>query len=596
MWLTLILLIPLICGLAILFIPPEEKTTIKTVALIGAVLVLLLVSGLWLSYSARNVPTLEQTFKHRIQTRIHSLVSDPLDRELLYQGVLSSRWGEKDPLGASAEDRQLERQIRERLLDVWQKIRVQEKELQEMALATQNPLGKTLKFIDYSPWIPSLGISYFLGVDGISLPLLWLCALLSVLCLVYSWKIENFTKSYFILFLGLETSLLGIFMAQDLLFFYLFWELALVPLYFFITLWGGPRRLYGAFKFLMYGLMGSLFLLLSILVIYFKANPQTFNLPALIGQSALGYATLQKWIFLALLVAFASRLPLFPFHTWLPDSLREAPTGGSVMLAALFLNTGAYGVFRILYPLCPLAGQSKVFLLVVSLLTLISLIYGALVAMANRDLPSQFAYGTMAFMSFGLLGILSQSPLGVTGGVFHLFSFGIIFGLIFFVLGILKDRSGHLDIYELGGITKTMPNLSIFAFIGIFALMGVPTLSGFVGEILVLLGAYSPKSALASMTIIDWHLYRREIHLILSGRVVVYLFLLGLLLCASYLLWTLQRVFWGEPKEGQESLGDLTLREWLCLVPLSVVCLVMGLYPQILLSLISPSVEALFGK
>ncbi len=431
-----------------------------------------------------------------------------------------------------------------------------------------DPRLTEMQFRESVSWIPQLNVSYSLGVDGISLPMIILTALISILACLASFGIENRVKEYFFLYLFLETGMLGTFLAVDLFLFYVFWEIVLVPMYFLIGIWGGPRKEYAAIKFFLYTLFGSLFMLLGILALYFRAAPHTFDWVAL---SQIEYsARFQKLVFLAFFLGFAIKVPIWPFHTWLPDAHVEAPTPISVILAGVLLKMGTYGFYRFSYPILPDAAQW--FHPFMAVLALIGIIYGGFVALAQTDFKKMVAYSSVSHMGFVLLGLASMNSTGFSGGLLQMFTHGTITGGLFLLVGVLYDRSHSRDMNGFGGLSAQMP---VYAGLLIFfsmASLGLPTLSGFVSEFLVLLGTFQAQ------------------------KIVAMLACIGILLAAAYLLYMVRRVLLGPIAEKWKSLPDINALEVVTLVPLVIAILMVGLYPAPLLAIFKPAVEVLVSQ
>ncbi|HEY3398035.1 MAG TPA: NADH-quinone oxidoreductase subunit M [Armatimonadota bacterium] len=446
-----------------------------------------------------------------------------------------------------------------------------------LALLQFNWMDASLQMQEQAPWISSLNVNYSLGVDGLSLPLILLTTLLSLLSIIYSWRITERVKEYMAFFLLLETGMIGVFCALDFILFYMFWEISLVPMYFIIGIWGGPRREYAAIKFFLYTLVGSLAMLLGILVLYFTSNPHTFNLIELAHQQPLAAGGLTAiMVFWGLFLGFAIKVPMFPFHTWLPDAHVEAPTAGSVILAGVLLKMGGYGFLRISLPIMP--QQFQQFALIIALLALISIVYGALVAMAQTDLKKLIAYSSVNHMGYVMLGIAAAAaaaPAGaqmykitaLNGAVLQMFNHGIITGALFFLVGVIYERAHLRDIDAFGGLAKQMPVYGGLMMLATFASLGLPGLAGFVSEFLVFLGSFSAGG--------------------LAFQVITSLSLLGLLFTAALLLWMLQRVFLGDLNPRWQSLKDMDRGELIAVVPLAAIMLAVGIYPKPLLDLIN---------
>jgi NADH-quinone oxidoreductase subunit M len=424
-------------------------------------------------------------------------------------------------------------------------------------LAAFQPGIPKIQFQELLPWVPQLRIYYSLGVDGISLPLVVLTAVLGFLACLASYSITERHKEYFALYLLLEAGMLGTFLALDLFLFYIFWELVLVPMYFLIGIWGGGRREYSAFKFFVYTLAGSLAMLLAILALYFKGR--TFDMLQL---AAMGHAlplAFQQWLFLGFFLGFAIKVPVFPFHTWLPDAHVDAPTPGSVLLAGVLLKMGGYGFFRIAYPICPDAAAS--FGWAMALLGAINIVYGAFVAMAQTDFKRLVAYSSVSHMGFVLLGLASLTPEGLNGALFQMVSHGLVTGAMFTLVGVLYDRAHTRELSAFGGLGARVPVYAGFLIFFSLASLGLPGLSGFVGEFLSLLGGFG---------VFRW------------PTVVS---VLGIVVAAAYMLTVMQQILLGPLNERWRALPDMTPREILSVAPLLLFVLALGVWPMGLLQL-----------
>ncbi len=424
------------------------------------------------------------------------------------------------------------------------------------ALLQFSPEGG-LQWIEHAPWIPPLRVFYHLGIDGISLPMVLLTTLLSVLACLASWSITERHKEYFALYLLLETGMLGTFLSLDLFLFYIFWEVVLVPMYFLIGIWGAGRREYSAFKFFIYTLAGSLAMLLGILALYVRTG--TFDMVELARQGHGLELAFQQWIFVAFALGFAIKVPIFPFHTWLPDAHVDAPTPISVLLAGVLLKMGAYGFFRIAYPMLPEAAKWAGWTL--ALLGMINIVYGALVAMAQTDFKRLVAYSSVSHMGFVLLGLASLTPEGLHGALLQMFSHGTITGGMFLLVGALYDRAHTRDLTAFGGLGVKLPVYAGLLTFFSLASLGLPGLSGFIGEFLALVGAYG--------------VWRWQTVVSVTGIIVA----------AAYMLNVLQRVLLGPLTARWSSLRDLNAREILSLAPLLVLILAIGIYPLLLMTL-----------
>lgn len=431
------------------------------------------------------------------------------------------------------------------------------------------------------PWIPAVGITYHLGVDGLSLPLLILTTLLSVLSVVYSWRIDVRLKEYLFLFLLLETGMLGVFVALDFFLFYVFWEITLVPMYFLIGIWGGPRKEYAAIKFFLYTLVGSLAMLLAILLLYLNADPRTFGILELIEQQPLARAPLLAALaFWGFFLSFAIKVPMWPFHTWLPDAHVEAPTAGSVILAGILLKMGTYGFVRISLPMLP--ETFKQFALPIAILALLGIVYGALVAMAQPDLKKLVAYSSVNHMGYVMLGIAAAAgAIGVpekaaaattalNGAVFEMVAHGIITGALFLIVGVIYDYRAHVrGVDDFGGLGARLPLYTGVTTMAMLASLGLPGLMGFVAEFLIFVGAFGvfPELTVIALT--------------------------GVIFSAAMFLWTIQRIFLGPLNPRWEALTDLDRREAVSLVPLAALMLIFGVYPRPLLDVINIAMSSL---
>ncbi len=443
--------------------------------------------------------------------------------------------------------------------------------------------GELFQFRESASWIDSIGVRYEFGIDGIALLLVLLTTLLGVIAFLSSWKaIHEREKEYYVFLLLLQTGMLGVFMALDFFLFYVFWEVMLVPMYFLIGIWGGPRRLYAAIKFFLYTLVGSVLMLLGILALYFYnssglfgwkglGNPATFSIIQFHEIGASIPPDLQLWIFLAFFVGFAIKVPMFPFHTWLPDAHVEAPTAGSVILAGVLLKMGTYGFVRFSLPILPDATRKS--LPWVAALAIIGIVYGALVAMAQKDMKKLVAYSSVSHLGFVMLGMFALNGPGVNGSVLQMINHGLSTGALFLLVGIIYERRHTRAIAEYGGLSQVMPLYAIVFLIITMSSIGLPPLNGFIGEFTILVGAFSR---------VWWW-----------GVIGA----LGIVLGAAYMLWMYQRVFFG-PLTNPENRGlqDLNRREILYLAPLIILCFWIGLYPKPFLEVLEKPVNYVVAK
>ena len=382
-------------------------------------------------------------------------------------------------------------------------------------------------------WIPSIGASYLLGIDGISFLLIMLTTLLGWISILSSWTaIEERVKEYYIWFLILQTGMLGVFMSVDFFLFYVFWEVMLVPMYLLIGIWGGPRKLYAAIKFFLYTLVGSVAMLLGILFLYFHhyklTRVYTFSVEALYKTAPLIDPSMAVWLFLAFFLAFAIKVPMFPFHTWLPDAHTEAPTAGSVILAGVLLKMGTYGLIRFSLPLFPAIVLDEMMRAAMMWLSIIAILYGALVTLMQKDMKRLIAYSSVSHLGFCTLGIFALNPLGLSGSVLQQINHGISTGALFLIVGILYERRHSREISEYGGISNVMPVYAAITLIMFMSSLGLPLLNGFIGEFTILQGTFMEKN-IAGHSGLFW-----------AAWAVV-----GVVLGAAYLLWLYQRVFFG---------------------------------------------------
>jgi len=437
-----------------------------------------------------------------------------------------------------------------------------------------DPVASGMQFHIDREWVSSLGIHYKLGIDGISLLLVLLTTILTVLCILASWNsVTHGVKGYFISMLVLTTGMIGVFCSLDLFLFYIFWEVMLVPMYFIIGVWGGPRRIYAAIKFVLFTMFGSLLMLVAILYVYFAyqatSGEYTFDILKLTAISL--PIQPQLWLFGAFALAFAVKVPLWPFHTWLPDAHVQAPTAGSVILAGVMLKMGTYGFLRICMPMLPEA--TAAYLPYICVLSVIAIIYGALVSMVQRDIKSLVAFSSVSHMGFIMLGMFVVNEQGMQGAVLQMLNHGISTGALFLLVGMLYERRHTRIIEDFGGIANTMPAFATFFMIVMLSSIGLPLTNGFVGEFLILLGAFKAHATYA----------------VIAAS--------GVILAACYMLWMYQRVIFGKvTRPENQHLKDLSPREKLILVPLVALIFWIGIYPKPFFDRIEPAVRSTLGQ
>lgn len=423
-----------------------------------------------------------------------------------------------------------------------------------------NSSSAAMQFRELARWMPHLGINYSLGIDGISLWLVLLTTFLSVLAVAFSWVVEERVKEYMFFMLLLESGMLGVFCALDLVLFYVFWEVMLVPMYFLIGMWGGEQRIYAAIKFFLFTFFGSVLMLIAIVALHYInrdiTGTATFNLLEIQRNLATNPLdlNLQLWLFAAFALAFAIKVPMFPFHTWLPDAHVEAPTAGSVILAGVLLKMGTYGFLRFCLPLFPDASQVAAPLML--LLAVIGIIYGAIVAAVQPDVKKLVAYSSVSHLGFVMLGLFALNTPGVVGSILQQVNHGISTGALFLLVGMIYERRHTRLIVEFGGLKRVMPIYAAFFLLVMLSSVGLPATNGFVGEFLTLLGGFQ-----ANMTLT-----------IIAAS--------GVILAAVYLLWAFQRMFYGEVSGKNAYLPDLNLREIAILVPIVILIFWIGLYPS----------------
>ncbi len=443
----------------------------------------------------------------------------------------------------------------------------------------------TMQFVDEKTWIPLIKSSYYIGLDGISLPLYFLSMVITLLVVIYSLDhipSPGNPKAFFSLMLVLQTGMAGTFIAQDLILFFVFFELVLLPMYFMIGVWGGENRQYASLKFFLYTMFGSALMLVAFLALFFKTGAESFAIPYLVENGGALAKNVQVWIFAGMFIGFAVKVPMFPFHTWLPDAHTQAPTQGSVILAAILLKLGTYGFVRIAIPVLPEA--AKAWAPYIGALAVIGIIYGALGCLAQTDMKRLIAFSSVAHMGFVMLGISTLTSFGMTAAMFGMVAHGLITGMLFFVAGSVKERYHTLEIARLGGILKQMPHLGWILGFSCMASLGLPGLAGFWGEFPAILSAYSPAAGLNET----------------AFRVYMVIAALGTVLAAAYLLWLFQRVAFGEPKpefagdghgHDDHAFHDVNKFEWFAWTPLLIAILVFGVVPNLIFKVLDPAVQ-----
>jgi NADH-quinone oxidoreductase subunit M len=428
--------------------------------------------------------------------------------------------------------------------------------------------GDAWQFVERGAWIPSIGAEYFLGVDGLSALLVLLTTLIGAIAILSSWSsITERVKEYYILLLVLQTAMIGAFVSLDSLLFFLFWEVMLVPMYFLIGIWGGGRRLYSALKFFLFTLVGSVVMLLGILTIYFYGHAVTgvYTFDITKFQELSMPAGMQTWVFLALFCGFAVKVPMFPLHTWLPDAHTDAPTAGSVVLAAVMLKMGTYGFLRFSIPVLPDA--TRQFVPMMAALAIVGIVYGALLALAQSDWKRLIAYSSVSHMGMAMLGMFALTPVGITGSIVHQLNHGISTGALFLLVGIAFERRRTLDISAYGGLSAVMPVFAAVFLLMTLSSIGLPALNGFIGELLVLQGIFVVSRTWAAIAAT------------------------GIVLGAAYMLWLYQRTMFGRlDNPANQSLADLNAREVVTFLPLVALAIWIGIYPTPLLRRLDSSV------
>jgi NADH-quinone oxidoreductase subunit M len=451
-----------------------------------------------------------------------------------------------------------------------------------------------MQFVAETNWISVIKSTYFIGIDGISLPLYFLSMVITVLVMIYSWNhvpSPGNPKAFLILMLILQTGMAGTFIAQDLVLFFVFFELVLLPMYFMIGVWGGENRQYASLKFFLYTMFGSALMLVAFLALFFKTGAESFAIPYLVENGGAIAKNTQVWIFAGMFIGFAVKVPMFPFHTWLPDAHTQAPTQGSVILAAILLKLGTYGFVRIAIPTLPDAALE--WAPWIGLLAVIGIIYGALGCLAQTDMKRLIAFSSVAHMGFVMLGISTLTSFGINAAVFGMVAHGLITGMLFFIAGSVKERYHTLEIAKLSGMLKEIPKMGWILGFCAMASLGLPGLAGFWGEFPAILSAYSPAEGLSE------ELYR--VYMVVAA--------MGTVLAAAYLLWLYQRTAFGEPKgdshghdddhghgHGEEEIHDVTMAEWISWTPLLVAIVLFGVVPNLLFKVIDPAVTSVLAS
>ncbi|MGA1363194.1 MAG: complex I subunit 4 family protein [Ilumatobacteraceae bacterium] len=450
---------------------------------------------------------------------------------------------------------------------------------------TQFDYGRAadMQFVANAEWINVIKSSYHIGLDGISLPLYFLSMVVTFLVMIYSWDhvpSPGNPKAFFILMLVLQTGMAGTFIARDLILFFVFFELVLLPMYFMIGVWGGENRQYASLKFFLYTMFGSALMLVAFLALFFKTGAESFSIPYLVENGAGIAKNTQVWIFAGMFVGFAVKVPMFPFHTWLPDAHTQAPTQGSVILAAILLKLGTYGFVRVAIPILPDAARE--WAPWIGLLAVIGIIYGALGCLAQTDMKRLIAFSSVAHMGFVMLGISTLTPFGINAAMFGMVAHGLITGMLFFVAGSVKERYHTLEIKRLSGMLKQVPKLGWILGFCAMASLGLPGLAGFWGEFPAILSAYQPAPGLPEETF----------------RTFMVVAALGTVFAAAYLLWLYQRTAFGEPSAEfahghDDDLHDVNRFEWMAWSPLLVSIVLFGVYPQLMFKVLDPAVTSM---
>ncbi len=441
-----------------------------------------------------------------------------------------------------------------------------------------DPSNAEFQLVERLDWIPALGAQYYLGIDGFGYVMILLTAIVGWLSILCSWAaIQDRVKEYYAFFLFLQAGMMGVFMVLDIFLFYVFWEIMLVPMYFIIGIWGGGKRLYAAIKFFLYTLAGSVLMLLAMLTVYYLHFQQfghySFAIEDLMRVAAYTGPEMQFWLFWGFFVAFAVKVPMFPFHTWLPDAHTEAPTAGSVILAGILLKMGLYGLVRFAMPLFPKGATDDLTVTLIAVLSILGIVYGALVSLMQTDWKRLVAYSSVSHLGFCTLGLIALNPNGIAGAMLQGVNHGLSTPLLFLAVGVVYDQRHTRAIADFGGLANRMPIYTVMFAIALFASMGMPGLNGFIGEFTILRGAFEAEPIWAGFAV------------------------LGIVLGAAYLLWLFQRVMLGPiTNPRNETLRDMNMREIVVMAPLIAGCFWIGLYPKPVFEILEPPTNRLVER